>query len=65
MLDSIGSHEQKMLDRLLNETTDPEEIPRLRGLLAGLKSAREAAETIVSYAAEAEEKANRELEQHV
>lgn len=57
----IADNEQKSLARLLNETTRPEEIPRLRGLVAGLAAPREAAESIVSYAEEAERKANERL----
>lgn len=59
----IADHEQKMLARLLNETTKPEEIPRLRGLISGLASAREAAASIIAFAEEAERDANRALAQ--
>lgn len=58
VLDVIGSWEALNLQRLLNETTKPEDIARLRGLLTGLASAREAADSIVAYAEEAEAKAN-------
>lgn len=54
----VAEHEQKMLARLLNESTKPEEIPRLRGLISGLASGREAAESVIAYAAEAERTAN-------
>jgi hypothetical protein len=64
LTEAIDQHEQKMLARLLNESTHPEEIPRLRGLLSGLRSAREAAESIISYAAEAEEKARQRTKEH-
>lgn len=57
VLEAIAAHEQKMLARLLNEATKPEEIPRLRGLLSGLASMREAAETILDSAKEAEDEA--------
>lgn len=58
LVDSIAEHEGKMLAQLLNETTRPEEIPRLRGLVAGLKATQEAAEAILSHAEsrEAEER---------
>lgn len=59
VLAAIADHEQQMLARLLNETTKPDDVPRLRGLLAGLAAMREAADSIVSFAEEAEEKANR------
>lgn len=64
--DQIASYEQQMLDRLLNETVKPEEIPRLRGLIKGLASMREAADSIVAFAEDAERKANARIaqEQH-
>lgn len=58
ILDVVGSWETLNLQRLLNETTKAEDISRLRGLLTGLASAREAAASIVAYAEEAEAKAN-------
>lgn len=63
VLAAIADHEQKMLDRLLNETTKAEEIPRLRGLISGLASPREAAASIIAFAAEAERDANRAIAQ--
>lgn len=61
----IASYEQQQLARLLNETTKPEDIPRLRGLVAGLASMREAAESIVAFAEDAERKANQRIKQEI
>lgn len=52
---SIAEHEQKMLAQLLNETTPAEDIPRLRGLVTGLKSMQEAAQSILDLATEREQ----------
>lgn len=57
LADSIAEHEGKMLAQLLNETTKPEEIPRLRGLVQGLRSIHEAAESILTFADERAEQA--------
>lgn len=57
----IAAREQHELARLLNESTKPEEIPRLRGLVSGLASMREAAESIVAYAEDAEREANKRI----
>lgn len=62
VLSCIADHEAQMLQRLLNETTKPEDIGRLRGLLTGLSSAREAADSIVSHAADREREANKRHE---
>lgn len=59
----IADREQHELARLLNESTKPDDIPRLRGLVAGLASMREAAESIVAFAEEAERKANARIAQ--
>lgn len=59
---SIAEHERRMNDRLLNETCRDEEVPRLRGLIAGLRSMREAAESICLYAEEREQEARKTLE---
>jgi hypothetical protein len=58
--EAITEHERKMTARLLNEATKPEDIPYLRGLLSGLRSMREAAETIVAFAADREAEAKQE-----
>jgi hypothetical protein len=50
--DSIAEHRQKMLAQLLNETTRPEEIPRLRGLVNGLDAMQEAAQSVLDLAQE-------------
>lgn len=63
VLECIAAHEAKMLQQLLNQTTKAEEIPRLRGLLVGLASARDAAESIVSFAENEEKKANQRVAQ--
>lgn len=60
LADSIAEHEQRMLAQLLHETTKPEEIPRLRGLVNGLRSMHEAAESIVAYAMERAAEAKQE-----
>lgn len=54
LVDSIAEHESRMLAQLLNETTKPEEIPRLRGLVQGLRSVHEAADSILALADERE-----------
>lgn len=56
--DSIAEHERKMNDQLLNETTKPEDIGRLRGLITGLRSMQAAAQSISDYAMERESAAN-------
>jgi hypothetical protein len=61
--DSIAEHRQKMLAQLLNETTRPEEITRLRGLIAGLDSMEQAAQSILEFAMEREARANERLRQ--
>src|SRR3954463_8814939 len=61
--DSIAEPRQKMLAQLLNETTRPEEITRLRGLIAGLDSMEQAAQSILEFAEEREAKANQRLAQ--
>ncbi len=58
---SVEAREARALQQLLNPTAKAEDIPRLRGLLAGLAGMREAAESIVSYAVAAEEKAKSAL----
>jgi hypothetical protein len=57
---SIAEHEGRMLAQLLHETTKPEEIPRLRGLVNGLRSMQEAADSIVTLAEERLRDAQRE-----
>jgi hypothetical protein len=52
--DSIAEHERKMNDQLLNETTKPEDIGRLRGLITGLGRCRKRAQSILEYAEERE-----------
>jgi hypothetical protein len=61
--DSIAEHERKMNDQLLNETTKPEDIGRLRGLITGLRAMQEAGKSILEYAEERESKANERLRQ--
>lgn len=63
VLDQIEKSEQLNLKLLLNSTTKPEDISRLRGLLTGLASARDAAASIVAYAEDAEAKANQRIAQ--
>lgn len=63
--DSIAAHEQRCVDRLINPTTKPEQIPYLRGEITGLRSMREAAETIVSRAEEVAETNRRKEIEHV
>jgi hypothetical protein len=63
VLACIAAHEARSLQLLLNHTTKPEEIPRLRGLMVGLASMRDAAESIVSFAESEERKANQRLAQ--
>jgi hypothetical protein len=50
--DTIAAHERRNVDRLVNETTKPEQIPYLRGLIVGLRALNEAADTIVTRAEE-------------
>lgn len=58
--DSIDAHHALMLKRLTHEGTKPEDVRYLQGLLAGLTSMREAAETILTLAKEREEQAIKE-----
>jgi hypothetical protein len=60
LVDAIGEHESRMLAQLLNETTKAEEVPRLRGLVNGLRSAQEAADSILTLAEERLSEAQRE-----
>ena len=62
VLDVIAAHERREMDRLLNMTTKPEEVTRLRGLIQGLRSPREALETILAVAQEREREAKTRLE---
>lgn len=57
---SIDVHYERTLQRLLNETTKPEDIPRLRGLVEGLRSMRDAADAITGLATERETAAIKE-----
>lgn len=57
---AIDAHKAKMLQRLLHEATKPDDIPYLRGLVAGLDSMREAAAAIVTLAVERERAAIQE-----
>lgn len=52
VVDSIAEHERRMTTQLLNETCKDEDIPRLRGLVAGLRSMQEAAQSIQAFADE-------------
>lgn len=63
VLDLIDGHARREMDRLLSMTTKPEEVTRLRGVLAGLRSAREAAETVLAVAADREREAKQRLEE--
>lgn len=60
--EAIRAHREKTLQRLLNESTKPEDIPYLRGLAAGLAAMDDAAETILAYAADREAEARKSLE---
>jgi hypothetical protein len=59
VLDAIAEHERRMVAQLLNETTRAEEIPRLRGLVSGLRAMSEAADSILSLAVEREQEARK------
>lgn len=59
----IAEHESRMTKRLLHETTSPEDVPYLRGLVNGLRSMAEAAESIVALAEEREAEARRKTAQ--
>lgn len=61
VLEQIADRHDQAYARLLSEACKPEDVPRLRGLLDGLGSAREAAESIVLFAEAAERKANERL----
>jgi hypothetical protein len=67
--DTIAAHERRSVDQLVNHTTKPDEIPRLRGLIVGLRAMNEAADTIVTRAEEIREANRKRLEaqemQHV
>jgi hypothetical protein len=60
VVDSIAEHERRMTNQLLNETAKDEDIPRLRGLVVGLRSMQEAAQSILALADEHETKAKLE-----
>lgn len=60
VVEAIAAHRERMYARLLNESTKPEEVVRLRGLLSGLASMQEAAETILELAREREREAQQE-----
>lgn len=60
VMDAIDAHKAKTLQRLLHEGTKPDDIPYLRGLIAGLDSMREATDAIMAHAAEAEAEAKRQ-----
>lgn len=59
---AVNEHARRMLDQLLNGTTRPEEITRLRGLILGLGSMRDAAQAILDYAQERRSEAKLEEE---
>jgi hypothetical protein len=61
VLESIQEHERKLTEQLLHPTAKAEDVDRLRGEIRGLRSAREAADAIVSLAVEREREANRAL----
>lgn len=58
VLASIAAHEQRLTRQLMNPTAKADDIDRLRGEILGLASARDAAETILTFAADAERAAN-------
>lgn len=60
---AIGEHESRMMKRLLHETTHAEDIPWLRGLVQGLRSMQEAADSLISHAEEREAEARRKTAQ--
>jgi hypothetical protein len=57
---SVAEHESRMTAQLLNGSTAPEEVTRLRGLIAGLRCISEAAESIIQLAEEREQDAIRQ-----
>lgn len=59
---AIGAHRDLMLQRLTNPSTKPEDVRYLQGLVAGLASMAEAADTILAYAEEREAEARKSLE---
>jgi hypothetical protein len=61
VLASIDAHKERLLAQLLNPTAKPDAVDRLRGEIRGLDSAREAADTIVQFAADREREAKRAL----
>lgn len=61
--DSIAEHERRMNDQLLNASTRPEEVVRLRGLVLGLRSMEGAAQSILELAEEREQRANERVQQ--
>lgn len=65
VLEAIAAHESKMDEQLLNETTKPDDFLRLRGLIKGLRSMREAAESILELATEREAEANQRTAQEL
>jgi hypothetical protein len=57
---SVDTWRDKSLQRLTNPSTKPEDVRFLQGLVAGLNSMREAADTILSLASEREAEARQE-----
>lgn len=64
LLASVAEHESRMTLQLLNGSTPPDEVTRLRGLIAGLRCISEAAESIVHLAEEREQDAIRKAGAH-
>lgn len=63
VLAEISEHESRMIAQLLNETTKADDIPRLRGLVTGLRAMQEAADSILELAMEREREANQRTAQ--
>lgn len=63
--ETIDVQRNLMLQRLTNPVTKPEDVRYLQGLVAGLASMRDAAETIMAYAGEREAEARQSLQEQI
>lgn len=63
--EAIDQHRDLMLQQLTSRGTKPDDVRYLQGLVAGLASMREAADTIIAYAAEREAEARKSLQEQI
>lgn len=63
--EAIDQHRDLMLQQLTHRGTKPDDVRYLQGLVAGLASMRDAADTIVAYAGEREAEARQSLQEQI